>query len=478
MEKEDDGIHCHLDSTGGGEQDGEMGSYLLMSFVLGILVVPIVVYGQRDESDIEAVNIVVGINIIARFLGAMALVFAFVSIHRNEREWISEKHFSSITKIKLGFLFVFGFAKIVFTVIYVTFYLKCKDLISLELTSIVAAECFTSILSILLQLSFFFYVGRYTLINRTAVKYVASLIALANFTDLLVLMTLGVKKNKDLIFDSNNTATINCTGYSTNEVKNLIMASNSFRTPIALQFSALAITLAFSMNRDNERLFNRWIILGMQSSWNTPQQLIKIVTIVVLMNVPILVCAPLNMVYPDSTTQNRIWLRLLLVRKTITFVCILVINYLIFKKLKLYVKNVSLNANETVLLFSGMGVVSYAAIQICLQPEIDSLLTTLIVISILSILYQVTLILFGRRIVLIGNEISTINNIKQLVVILACNNISIWFNDFLYGLWDMSNDHVLRHTIFKSIAMMLYPLLAYYRFQSAIELMELYRHVS
>ena len=149
-----------------------------------------------------------------------------------------------------------------------------------------------------------------------------------------------------------------------------------------------------------------------------------------------------------------------------------------FKKLKLSVKNISINANEFMLLFSAMGVSAYVSIQMFLQEEVDGVLTSLIIISVFSILYQVTIILFGRRVDLVGNEISTIHAIQQLVVILGCNNMAVWFNDFLYGIWDMSNDRILKETVFKYIALMLYPLLAYYRFQSAMEFMELFRHVS
>ena len=79
---------------------------------------------------------------------------------------------------------------------------------------------------------------------------------------------------------------------------------------------------------------------------------------------------------------------------------------------------------------------------------------------------------------LIGNEISAVHLIQELVLILSCQNIAGWFNDFLYGVWDMLNDHILRHGVFKYIALRWYPLLAYYRVQSAMELMELYHHVS
>ncbi|XP_061197822.1 uncharacterized protein LOC133205942 [Saccostrea echinata] len=473
----DDEIRGHFDSVTRFGKDGEMGSYLLMSLLIGILVVPIIEYGQKEESDIGAVDVVIGINITVRFLGATALIFAFVSIHHHERDWISEKSSSPVIKTKLGFLFIFGLAKIIFTIIYVTFYLKCRNMISSELTNVIAAEGFTNIIFIILQLIFFMYVGQYSFISRPTVRYVASLIAMGNFTDLLVFMTLSVNGNKDLIFDKNNTATVNCTGYSPNVVENLISVSKEFRSPIAVQFSILAITLAFSMKPDTEKFFNSDKI-RLQFSWKTPKRLAKIMVVVVLMNVPLLVCAPFNFVFPDSKSQSKIWLSLMLAQKSAIFGCLLGINYQIFKKLKVYVKNVALNANETVLLVSTVGVVSYLAIQTFLQPNFDSILTSLAVISLLSILYQVTIILFGRRMVLVGNDIYDIYALQQLVVILVCNNMSVWFNDFLYGLWDMSNDNVLRHSLFQYIAMILYPLIAYYRFQSAMELMGLYRHLS
>uniref|UniRef100_K1Q4A7 Uncharacterized protein n=1 Tax=Magallana gigas TaxID=29159 RepID=K1Q4A7_MAGGI len=242
-----------------GEEGGEIGSIFIMSIVLGILVVPTVVYGQRPESDLDAVNIVTGINVTVRLLSAVTLVVAFTAIRNNMQEWVNDKSSNMIIKTKLVFIWIFGFAKM---------------------------------------------------------------------------------------------------------------------------------------------------------------------------------------------------------------------------KLNLTVKYVSINANEFMLLLSTIGVMSYMSMQAFYQRDVDGILTSLIVISLPFILYQVIIILFGRRVDLIGNEISAVHSIQQLVLILGCQNIAVWFNDFLYGVWDMSNDHILRHSVFKYIALMLYPLLAYYRFQSAMELMQLYRHVS
>lgn len=472
-------VSRHLCSPFGGlgEEDGEVGSYLMMSLVLGILVVPIVVFGQRPESDIQAVDIVSGINISVRILAAVTAIYALVSIGHNARTWISERSSNIIVKTKLVFLWIFGFAKIIFTLIYGSFYLKCSNLISFELTDVLAIEHITSIIFVILQLVFFQYVGRYTFTARPIIKYVASIIAMANFVDLLVFMTFSVNGNKDIIFDENNTATVNCTGYSQTTVNNLIFITESFRPPVDLQYSALAITLALSMKPDTEKLFSRWNMLGLQFFWRSPKRLAKVITVVVLMNVPLLICVPFN-VYLQTRTQSRIWLSLMLAQKIAVFGCLLSTNYFMFKKLKLSVKNISINANEFMLLFSAMGVSAYVSIQMFLQEEVDGVLTSLIIISVFSILYQVTIILFGRRVDLVGNEISTIHAIQQLVVILGCNNMAVWFNDFLYGIWDMSNDRILKETVFKYIALMLYPLLAYYRFQSAMEFMELFRHVS
>jgi hypothetical protein len=478
--EEGDRLRGHFDFVGGAMGSNERNSYmyLVISLVLGILVVPAIVYGQAEESDIDAVDVVIGINLALRFLATITIVFAIVSIHKAESEWISEKCSSVITKTKLGFLCVFGFAKIVFAVIYETFYLQCRNLIPEKLTTILAADCFTNILFVILQLGFFLYVGRYTFTNKPRIQYVASVIAITNFLEFLILMTLSVNGNKDLIFDGNKTAIVDCIGYSQNVVDNLILIHRAFKPPVALQFTALAITLAFNMKPDTEKLFRTLSSQYIQFSWRTPKRLAKIVIVVAMMNVPLLVCAPFNVVYPESKTQSRIWLSLILAQKTTALLCILAINYMIFKKLRLCVKDVNFNADEVALLVSAVAVVAYMSILILNRPEVDGLLTTLVVISVMSILYQVIIILFGRRIDLVGNEISTIHLIQQFVVILACHNMAVWFNDFLYGLWDMSNDQALRYSVFKYIALMLYPLLAYYRFQSSLELMELYRHVS
>nr|XP_034336037.1 uncharacterized protein LOC109620588 isoform X1 [Crassostrea gigas] len=461
-----------------GEEVGEIGSILIMSIVLGILVVPTVVYGQRPESDIDAVNIVTGINVTVRLLAAVTLVVAFSAIRNNMQEWVNDKSSNMIIKTKLVFIWIFGFAKMVFIMIKVLFYLKCRYLISLELTKTIITDCFTSIIFVILQLVFFQYVARYTFTTKPIIKYISSVVAIANVMDFFIALTLSVNENKDLIFDRNETDIENCTGYSLKTVNNIMFINEAFKAPIALQFSALAITLAFSMKPDAENLLSQCNILGLKFSWTSPKRLAKIITTILLMNVPLLVCAPFNILNSESETQSRIWLSLMFAQKTAALICILSINYLMFKKLKLTVKYVSINANEFMLLLSTIGVMSYMSMQAFYQRDVDGILTSLIVISLPSILYQVIIILFGRRVDLIGNEISAVHSIQQLVLILGCQNIAVWFNDFLYGVWDMSNDHILRHSVFKYIALMLYPLLAYYRFQSAMELMELYCHVS
>lgn len=460
-----------------GEEGGEIGSILIMSIVLGILVVPTVVYGQRPESDLDAVNIVTGINVTVRLLAALTLVVAFTAIRYNMQEWVNEKSSNMILKTKLIFIWIFGFAKMVFILIQVLFYLKCRYLIPLELTETIITDCFTSIIFVILQLVFFQYIARYTFTTKPIIKYISSVIAIANFMDFFIALTLSVNENKDLIFDRNKTDIENCTGYSHKTVNNIMFITEAFKAPVALQFSALAITLAFSMKPDAEKL-SQCNILGLKFSWTSLKRLAKIITIIVLMNVPLLVCAPFNILNSESETQSRIWLSLVLAQKTAALICILSINYLMFKKLKLSVKYVSINANEFMLLLSTIGVMSYMSMQAFYQRNVDGILTSLIVISLPSVLYQVIIILFGRRMDLIGNEISAVHSIQQLVLILGCQNIAVWFNDFLYGVWDMSNDHILRPSVFKYIALMLYPLIAYYRFQSAMELMELYRHVS
>uniref|UniRef100_K1PX74 Uncharacterized protein n=1 Tax=Magallana gigas TaxID=29159 RepID=K1PX74_MAGGI len=98
-----------------GEEVGEIGSILIMSIVLGILVVPTVVYGQRPESDIDAVNIVTGINVTVRLLAAVTLVVAFSAIRNNMQEWVNDKSSNMIIKTKLVFIWIFGFAKMQLT---------------------------------------------------------------------------------------------------------------------------------------------------------------------------------------------------------------------------------------------------------------------------------------------------------------------------------------------------------------------------
>lgn len=95
-----------------GEEGGEIGSILIMSIVLGTLVVPTVVYGQRPESDLDAVNIVNGINVTVRLLAAVTLVVAFTAIHYNMQEWVNYKSSNMIIKTKLVFIWIFGFAKL------------------------------------------------------------------------------------------------------------------------------------------------------------------------------------------------------------------------------------------------------------------------------------------------------------------------------------------------------------------------------
>eukprot|EP00105_Crassostrea_gigas_P044742 XP_019928890.1 PREDICTED: uncharacterized protein LOC109620587 [Crassostrea gigas] len=461
-----------------GEEGGEIGSILIMSIVLGILVVPTVVYGQRPESDLDAVNIVTGINVSVRLLAAVTLVVAFTAIRYNMQEWVNDKSSNMIIKTKLVFIWIFGFAKMVFIVIQVLIYLKCRNLITLELTETIITDCFTSIIFVILQLVFFQYFARYTFTTKPLISYISSVIAIANFMDFFIVLTLSVNENKDLIFDRNKTDIKNCTGFSHKTINNIMFITEAFKAPIALQFSALAITFAFSMKPDAEKSSSQCNILGLKFSWTSPKRLAKIITTILLMNVPLLVCAPFNILNFENETQSRIWLSLVLAQKTAALICILSINYLMFKKLNLTVKYVSINANEFMLLLSTIGVMACMSMLAFYQREVDGILTSLIVISLPSILYQVIIILFGRRMDLIGNQISAVHSIQQLVLILGCQNITLWFNDFLYGVWDMSNDHILRHSVFKYIALILYPLIAYYRFQSAMELMELYRHVS
>jgi hypothetical protein len=447
-----------------------------MSLVLGVLVVPIIVYGQREESDVHAVNVVNGINVTLKFIAAITIVFVIVSTRNKENEWVCKKSTSFITKTKLGFLWVFGFAKIVFSLIQETFYLQCRNLIPEKLTNSLAVECFTNILFVILQLGFFLYVGQYTFTNKPRIKYVASVVAITNFMEFLILMTLSVNGNKDLIFDGNKTDIVDCIGYSQNVVDNMIIVLKAFKPPVALQFTALAITLAFNMKHDTENLSNVLKSTCLNISWRTPKRLTKIVIAVAIMNIPPLVYFPFKFANSASKSQSRLWVYTILALKVIVLSCILTVNYLIFKKLKLYVKNVTLNVDEVALLVSTVALVAYMTIQTFDKPEVDVMLTIINGINLLCILYQIIIVLFGRRMDLVGNDISTIHLVQQFILILACNNMAEWFNCFLYDLWNM--EHILRPNVFKYIAFMLYPLLAYCRFQSAMELLELYLHVS
>lgn len=78
-------------------------------------------------------------------------------------------------------------------------------LISLELTGTIITDCFKSIILVILQFVFFQYVARYTFTTKPIIKYVSSVIAIANFMDFFIVLTLSVNENKDLIFDRNKT---------------------------------------------------------------------------------------------------------------------------------------------------------------------------------------------------------------------------------------------------------------------------------
>ncbi|XP_048775967.2 uncharacterized protein LOC125680420 [Ostrea edulis] len=451
----------------------EMGFSLAASVFGGILIVPIVFYGVLPGTYILSSKITLGINVSTRMLGLATMIYMVLSLVRGRRDWILSTNHSLVRRIRLGFLWVFCVLKCTTSVMHSLlriFCLKGEGMPS-SVIAVLLVESSTLVSYAFLQMGFITYTRRYIFYNLTSVKCVTFIVALSNIIEGLTSLSRHISEDMNGIVRM-----YNCSFVSNTPGRRFARAIDLFRAPISLEFSILATTVVLALRSGSgwTMEINRVELIATYRYFRRRIAMVLNIIISVVVNLIILVTDVTWVVWPHNKIGGDIHHYAVLTQKGLALLHVLIIHYCLFKKLNLQIRNTMLNFNDISLLIGAAAVVVY----IMISHVIAYLDVPFVVLNFLFTFYQTNFLLYGRRIAYAEVDNISSYTLKGSLATLIGINMTSWFNNSFFTLINISRWKPI--PLIKDnnyILYMIYPFLAYFRFQSSMELLEFYRKI-
>lgn len=446
------------------------GHYLLASGLLGGLFPSIFLFNLDYHSALTC--IVGNVPSSTKFMGSIAIVGTILDICKNKNSWVCTSQISIVANVKIVVLWILGIVVCI-----------ARETGSDDHTNIVPELAKTlSIVFILLQTLFLTGCSRYGFYESRKIKYIMSILTVANIVNWLDTTVLSsiimTESNLTQIAEHSNSLCINLMHERTQ-----YFHGELYLLPFDMEYSILATTIVIGLPLKKYAKNNYIISLINQSEeelittcrhlfLSRKQKSLVIVTCI-LLNIPFfayIIDYPTSLVSMFNVNNIHVWLLSVIGAKIIIFILLTIAYFNLYKICSIKTQPIFPNFNDIALIVGSSAVNASGILNYLYQVEsnhFDIIFHSWF--NIFYILYQTIFILFLKCIVIRDKYSPLLIRVRMFVLILISYNIMYWLKDSLFFLSYLKDD--VQNSFIRVLFFLLYPLMSFYRFQSAIGMM-------
>lgn len=394
-------------------------------------------------------------------LGSIAIVVTILLICAQKNSWICTKGASVEANVKIVVLWILGIGVCIIRQTDHGYHVNVFP----ELAKTM------SVVFIILQMLFLTGCSRYIFYESRKIKYMMSLLAVANIVNWLDTTLLS----SAILTESNFTQ---LTEYANSPCVTLFHGELYF-LPLDMEFSILAtiivIGVPLTKNTQNNPIVSSWnhreeeLVTTCRHLSLSGKQKLFVTIACIFLNAPFLIYI---IAYPTDKAFRRIlifrneWLLSVIGAKMMILVLIIIAYYYLYKISSVRTQPINLNFNDLALILGSSAVNASGVINFLFQLGLNPSYTFHTWFNMFYIVYQTIFISFIKYIVIRDKNPLLLTRVRMIVLILISYNIVYWVKDSLYFL---SFINVNVHSKFiKSLFFLMYPLESFYRFQSAM----------
>ena len=438
------------------------GHYLMASGLLGGSIAPIILSNLELEKH-PSLSVTVGyIPSCTQILGSIAIVFTTLAIFRNKSSWIYRTQTSAVSKVKVIALWIVGIMLCAFQQSSSSNYEYHNTMIFSKIAK------YSSIVFVSLQILFFTWCSRFVFIETRKIKYIMYFLAVVstiNWLNATVLSSIFITE----FGNSTN-------GSQPNAVDHQVICLLSFIMEFSIQATTFAITIPMNKNRENDciidiqqRRYQEDIDrTGLHSITLGRKQKLCVAIISCLLSTPFvfgIVLTPTSMY--DLLKKHDAWLSCIVGSKVIVFMLLTIAYHDLHKSVFIQTEQMSIDFSDFALIIASSAVAACGVTNLLLRIDKRQFIVYFHTsFNIIYCVYQTIFILFLRFIVIRGSELPLLSRVKIIIIIVVTYNLFYWAKDLLFFLDLIKSD--VEDKLFKTLFFLLYPLVSFYRFQSAI----------
>lgn len=336
-----------------------------------------------------------------------------------------------------------------------------------------------SIVFILLQTFFLTVCSRYVFYESRKIKYLMSILTVANIVNWLDTTVLSsiimTESNLTQIEEHSNSLCINLMHERTR-----YFHGELYLLPFDMEFSILATTIVIGLPMKKYAQNNYIVSLINYSEeerittcrhlFLSRKQKCLVTITCILLNIPFfayIIDYPTSLVSMFNVNNIHVWLLSVIGAKIIIFILLTIAYYNLYKICSIKTQPIFVNFNDIALIVGSSAVNASGILNYLYQMQsnhFDIIFHSWF--NIFYILYQTIFILFLKCVVFRDKYSPLLIRVRMIVLILISYNISYWLKDSLFFLSYLKND--VQNSLIRVLFFLLYPLMSFYRFQSAV----------
>lgn len=443
------------------------GHYLLVSGLLGGLIAPILLFNLDFERRASFKTIVGYIPFCTQILGSVTILFTTIALCINKSSWIYEKQTSVVFKVKVIVIWVLGI------MLCVLQQMNDYEYHSTRIFSKLAKN--STLVFVFFQTFFITSCSCFVFYETRKLKYIISLLAVVNtvnwldatvFTSILIteFNSTDFKKDTDpLDSKSKSDAVDKHIFYLLSFIMEFSIQATTFVTAIPMTKIRENTRNATPCRNHQEHIADMCRLVSLCRKQKLLVSVISFVLISPFLFYVTVLPTPMN----NMVNYHDIWLFCIVSAKVFVFILITIAYYDLYKTVTIRTVPVTLDFNDIVLLLGTSAVASSGVVNFLFRIDSEKFIIDFHTwFNIIYCVYQTIFVLFLKFIVIRNNTLHILIRVRMIVIILVTYNMFYWVKDSLFFLPFIKSD--VGDRFFKLIFFLLYPLISFYRFQSAM----------
>lgn len=169
----------------------------------------------------------------------------------------------------------------------------------------------------------------------------------------------------------------------------------------------------------------------------------------------------------ELVNKYYVWLYCIVGAKIVVFIFITIAYHNLYKNVTIRTERVTLNFNDIALILGTSAVAASGLVNFLYKIDSNKFIISFhTLFNIVYSIYQTIFVLFLKFIVIRDKTSPLLVRVRMIVIILVSYNILYWVKDSLFFLPLIKSD--IHGKLYKTLFFLLYPLVSFYRFQSAM----------